>query len=78
MSDERAFPMQAHADPLYEGRIAGHPGMTLRDYFAAHALQGAMQKHPTDRGSKSIAEYAYWIADAMMEARAALGDKQDG
>ena len=76
MSDERAFPMQAHADPLYEGRIAGHPGMTLRDYFAAHALQGAMQKHPTDRGSKSIAEYAYWIADAMIKTRAALGEKE--
>ena len=76
MDDERAFQIRAHADPRYEGRIAGQRGMTLRDYFAAHALQGAMQKHPTDRGSKSIAEYAYWIADAMMEARAALGGEE--
>ena len=76
MTDINAFPMIAHDDPLYGGRIVGQRGMTLRDYFAAHALQGAMQKHPTDRGSKSIAEYAYWIADAMMEARAALGEKE--
>lgn len=74
--DEQAFPMMTHDDPLYGGRIVGQRGMTLRDYFAAHALQGAMQKHSTDRGSRSIAEYAYWIADAMIEARAALGEKE--
>lgn len=73
---EHAFPMVAHDDPLYGGRIEGQRGMTLRDYFAAHALQGAMQKHPTDRGHKSIAEYAYWIADAMVEARSALEGKE--
>ena len=74
--DEQAFPMIAHGDPLYGGRIPAQRGMTLRDYFAAHALQGAMQKHITDRGSRSIAEYAYWIADAMIEARTALGEKK--
>ena len=74
--NEHAFPMVAHDDPLYGGRIEGQRGMTLRDYFAAHALQGAMQKHPTDRGRRGIAEYAYWIADAMMEARAALEEKK--
>lgn len=69
MENPSAFP---HTTGLYEPQC----GMTLRDYFAAHAIQGAMQKHPTDRGSKSIAEYAYWIADAMIEARAALEEKK--
>jgi len=46
-------------------------GMTLRDYFAAAALQGlAVNAHNFDNMSdKSIAENAYLIADAMIEAR---------
>ena len=70
MNEEMAFPINT------TGNMEPSAGMTLRDYFAAHALQGAMQKHPTDRGSKTIAGYAYWIADAMMEARAALREKE--
>lgn len=45
-------------------------GMTLRDYFAAKAMQG-MCAHPDTWGLNgySLAEEAYAIADAMLEAR---------
>lgn len=49
-------------------------GMTLRDYFAAKAMQG-LQANPADEvmnmGFDAIAKYAYEQADAMLEARKA-------
>lgn len=41
-------------------------GMSLRDYFAAKAMQGILFEclEPKD-----TAKFAYQIADAMMEAR---------
>lgn len=45
-------------------------GMTLRDYFAAKALQGYFSN--VDRGAFSYEEWAkasYEAADAMLEAR---------
>ena len=51
-------------------------GMTLRDYFAAKAMQGFIMDEQIhkDAGSgsewlKGIAKAAYETADAMMEAR---------
>ena len=47
-------------------------GMTLRDYFAAKALQGicAAPEHLDRIGSfKNAAETAYELADAMLAAR---------
>ena len=49
-----------------------HPGMALRDYFAAKAMQGLLaQSLGTALGSDPIlgAQYAYRVADAMLEAR---------
>ncbi len=45
-----------------------YPGMTLRDYFAAKALQALV---PMDRNINAIkyAESAYALADAMLKAR---------
>jgi hypothetical protein len=48
-------------------------GMTLRDYFAAKALQ-AMLSDPVWRSNNDsglIAHFAYKMADAMLEARKA-------
>ena len=48
------------------------PGATLRDYFAAKAMQGLLaQSCGTALGSDPIhgAQYAYQMADAMLEAR---------
>jgi hypothetical protein len=47
-------------------------GMTLRDYFAAKAMQGLIAQSCGTAASSSVsfgAEYAYQMADAMMKAR---------
>lgn len=45
-------------------------GMTLRDYFAAKAMQGfAATACCWDDGVKGMAQCAYEWADAMLEAR---------
>lgn len=44
-------------------------GMTLRDYFAAKAMQGFIATSKTDYLDKHIAFDAYNLADAMCEAR---------
>ncbi|VBB10660.1 hypothetical protein [Burkholderia stabilis] len=51
---------------------ASAPGMSLRDYFAAKAMQGICA-HPDTWGlsTPQIADRAYLIADAMLRARGA-------
>lgn len=60
-----AFPMR---DPNYEAWLFG---MTLRDYFAAKAMQGLLASPMTlqSDGYTSIADRAYNYADAMLKAR---------
>lgn len=58
-----AFPVTAHPNggPLYNG-------MTLRDYFAAKAMQVFLNKESLNRYGL-VSEQAYLIADAMIEER---------
>ena len=46
-------------------------GMTLRDYFAAKAMQALMSRpeHAHFAGSSHYAEASYVMADAMLKAR---------
>jgi hypothetical protein len=44
-------------------------GMTLRDYFAAAALQGMIAHHGDPMNRKEMAVRAYLSADAMLAAR---------
>jgi hypothetical protein len=65
-----AFPqvMQWHNGNL----SAENNGMTLRDYFAAKAMQaqvGNPLKLGDDEAHRLIAERAYRMADAMLKAR---------
>ena len=70
-----AFPFIDGASPLE------HPGMTLRDYFAAKATAalittsltalGRAHVHDTDAINPTIAKAAYEVADAMLKARSA-------
>lgn len=63
-----AFPVDESA------LIRNLQGMTLRDYFAAKAMQGLLaQSQGTALGStvETAADYAYAIADAMLAARSA-------
>mgnify|MGYP000025190578 CR=1 FL=1 len=63
----QAFPRAVQFDDAF---INGH-GMTLRDYFAAAALQGNIA-HPEVTGNRDdIARDAYKYADAMLKAREA-------
>jgi hypothetical protein len=45
---------------------------TLRDWFAAKAMQGLIASNDPGAGDRidDIPEYAYWIADAMLAERA--------
>lgn len=49
-------------------------GMTLRDYFAAKAMQGMLAEGSTESTAMSslLAACAYDIADAMIAARKAV------
>jgi len=66
-----AFPS---ANDVVVGNIGtpGHSGMTLRDYFAAKALQ-AMVSQPTWETCpvEKVSCWAYEYADAMLKAREA-------
>lgn len=50
-----------------------NPGMSLRDYFAAKALQGVFASGNLELRDTNeiVAEAAYKIADAMIQARGA-------
>lgn len=71
--------MSAHDDggpafptPRYERGEMYSLGMTLRDYFAAQAITGIMGSRAYVDGewdTNIMAEQAYEIADAMLEAR---------
>jgi len=63
-NDIRAFPRTS--------AYAAWGGMTLRDYFAAKAMQGMLSensgiRYPTDE----LVDFSYKVADAMLKAREA-------
>lgn len=51
--------------------------VSVRDQFAMAVLPALMQQ-PNNIGYGNWAKASYEIADMMMEARAALGEKDDG
>lgn len=67
-----AFPAREYNDSDPQGYPTIYmPGMTLRDYFAAKAMQSfciRKDRYPDDPDKH--AERAYEMADAMLEARA--------
>lgn len=70
MSDPKAenpaaFPWQESHDGVW-----GHPGMTLRDYFAGQALMGMLAQGEVgyDDGAKA-ASVAYAYAECMLAER---------
>jgi hypothetical protein len=85
MNDQPAFPTGIITDG--KGKIiGGSNGMTLRDYFAAKAMQGFLAakawhpdfNYPADfnfdagkRAADAVSEAAYKYADQMLKAREA-------
>jgi len=68
-----AFPhLRRHVAPdTYE--VISENGMTLRDYFAAKAMQALIAASNFDLSMQVIAGYAYEQADAMMQAKGEQG-----
>ena len=63
-----AFPHQDWDACIKSQRL--NTGMTLRDYFAAAALQGQLTTEQADKASShKLAVWSYELADAMIEVR---------
>lgn len=62
MNNQPAFPSTFH-----NGWGEPEKGMTLRDYFAAKAMQ--VMTHRGEANVQMVAVQAYALADAMMKAR---------
>ena len=70
MTDKTGGPAFPGLHPSQECRF-NDPGMTLRDYFAATAIQGicASKQNKLFQDMETLARGAYVIADAMLKAR---------
>ena len=73
-----AFPTQSklgvNDTSTWIAEIPGQPGMTLRDYFAAKAMQSAFVEASfgfTLEDYRHLSKVAYAMADAMLKAREA-------
>jgi hypothetical protein len=67
MKDIPAFPHSFVRHPTEETYIT--KGMTLRDYFAAKAMQALISEPSLKATMDEFAHRAYQIADIMMEER---------
>lgn len=69
----RAFPCDSIVERDDNGHMHGKEvssaGMTLRDYFAAKAMQGIISSDCNYGAFGDLASDAYSIADAMLKAR---------
>ena len=61
-----AFPCEVLVDQ--HGTKSEWEGMTLRDYFAAKAMQAWISRGD-DSGENGLAKWSYEMADAMLKAR---------
>jgi len=70
MNNSPAFPNEG-----FNGWGEPEKGMTLRDYFAAKAMQAVITGYATQNKVDSYSDYwagfAYEMADAMLKAREA-------
>lgn len=81
-----AFPVADYDHMVFEPKTVAETkrdlsGMSLRDYFAAKAMQGQMQREKDfgktvreqgfSKYAAHIAETSYQLADAMLAARSA-------
>jgi hypothetical protein len=65
----KAFPS---IDPVYKNDIVEMKvsfGMDLRDYFAAHIIQGLIANNSTCDNDEVVIKSAWGLADKMMKAR---------
>lgn len=67
MKPIHAFP--STRDMRFSPESETDPGMTLRDYFAAKALQGQVAHWNDTSDADLLAARCYSFADAMLKAR---------
>ena len=69
-NDHPAFPQCGFSDGdnNFSSKDLGGPGITVRDFFAAHALTGLIAQGPVS-SELSAAMAAYRFADAMINSR---------
>lgn len=65
MTKEHVFPQALQAGDLAQAK----GGMTLRDYFAAQAMQALYARDDAYEKFDATSEDAYRMADAMLRAR---------
>ena len=69
MNNPPAFPLHNHGAQTLGLHFTG---MSLRDYFAAKAMQGIFASDPVSTmTNERIAKESYDLADAMLKAREA-------
>ena len=72
MKDIPAFPRPySHDDYLEDVDYLAQDGMSLRDYFAAKAMQALIAEPSLKATMDEFAHRAYEVADEMMKAREA-------
>jgi hypothetical protein len=74
MNNPPAFPRPYSENDVDGHCYKAHVGMTLRDYFAAKAMQALLRQYPDhlmNSPSNEVACDAYSMADAMLKAREA-------
>lgn len=72
-----AFPDPGRAQSQKQRELLGNQGMSLRDYFAATAMQGMLAypgceqrgSHHNNNTPSGVAAMAYRYADAMLKVR---------
>ena len=64
-----AFPIPEVGEHKSHSVAVSNPGMSLRDYFAAAALQGMLAGHASGSHDSEYALEAYQYADEMLKAR---------
>ena len=69
-----AFPFEF----IDDDRTKVHPGMSLRDWFAGHALGGFISRCATDDDWRRLPAVVYEMADAMLSARSNRGEEDNG
>jgi hypothetical protein len=75
MSNETNFDRDDGGTAFPEGDVTNGGvmgGMSMRDYFAAKAMQGLIASNDDEAGDRveEIPAYAYAIADSMLKERA--------
>ena len=74
MKNEPAFPTKINTEHFSHPSTIYKTGMTLRDYFAAKAMQGLITQFAHGFEPDTVDGFStisYQVADSMMEARQA-------